>query len=244
MFESMRALNADTCGYCFDLVSMSDSEMISSTLAIGGKGHKKSKKEEVNEELLETIVFGKESNVLENISKKSKQKEVSETNLIIEDRSGSPKRFSVTHDGDEDSDDSDSSEDINYSKTDLFSNLNDDEVSEEKEETSSAKKSVWADSDDLIAASEAFSRKLPKRVAKEDNYRSYLENKFNDLYKRPKWALKTNKDTKDSSESEDSDDDDISRTARNFKVKSDVLDKGILRLKKCTDLTHDNHKKV
>lgn len=220
---------------------MSQSKEISSAVTIDGRALQKRKKEKVNEQLLEAIVFGKESTVLENISKKSKQ--LSET--IIEDRTPSDQKSKINYEEEDISDDSDSSEDVNYSRTEFFSDPNvNKELSDVIPESSSEKKIVWTDSDDLIAVSDALSKKLPKRVSIEDNYRNYLENKFNDLYKRPKWALKSGKDKRDESESDDSDDEDVGRTARNFKLKSNVLDQGILRLKKCTDLTHDNHQRV
>ena len=179
---------------------------------------------ELNEKALETIVFGRDTDIFDKISKKTK----------IEDKIGFIDDKDIS---DESSDESD--EDIDRTETQFnFGN---------KSQTKN--KSVWKDSDDDIDVSHAFrgATKLPKKVSKEDKYKDYLENKFNDLYKKPKWTQMTDKtsfsDDSDSSDGEDSDED-LKRTALKFKSKSNRLEKGFLAIKKCTDLTKNSKNKV
>ncbi|CAG2183262.1 unnamed protein product, partial [Oppiella nova] len=125
---------------------------------------------------------------------------------------------------------------------DTKSDFNLRRVAEEVMDSETKKKSVWSDSDDYIDVSDAMKdcRKLPKRVAKEDKYKDYLENKFNDLYKTPKWAQMADKDK--SSDDSDSDED-VDQTAQRFKARPQGLDKRFLAFKKCTHLTNDHKMK-
>ena len=199
-------------------------------------------KEKVDVKALETIVFGRETTVSENISKKQKIEVIDEEFGIIED--------SCLFRDNEVSDDSDSSEDINYTKSDFFPELKPSNEDFPHEEEEPKKKGVWSDADDQISVRNALNINiLPKRVGKDDSYRQYLENKFTDLYKTPKWAQIDAKHkvrhSDSSEETEDSDeDDDIQRTAKRFKLKSNKLEKGFLPIKKCTHLTKDNKMKV
>ena len=205
-------------------------------------------REKVDEKALETIVFGRESNVLENITKRLKPEEESEESFgIIEDRNASKELPLLSHfEDNDDSDESDSSEDINYTKSDFFPELKPlrEEFPEEEREEHK-KKTVWSDADDDIGVRDALdSRVLPKRVAKDDSYKHYLENRFTDLYKNPKWAQIDRKQRQKDSDDSDDSEDDVERTAKNFKLKTNDLKKGILPIKKCTDLTKDHKIKV
>ena len=196
---------------------------------------------------LETIVFGKQTNVSTNINKKLKV--IDKELAIIEDKNGGHEMPNLSPFIDnEDSDESDSSEDINYTKSDFFPELR-QELPHERETEEPKKRGVWTDADDHIGVKDGLDIDiLPKRVDKEDSYRQYLENRFTDLYKTPKWAQiddkHTKKTTDSTEESEDSDDDNVERTAKRFKLKSNKLEKGFLPIKKCTHLTKDHKMKV
>jgi hypothetical protein len=218
---------------------MSDSES-DSELVIDNKHKRKRIGEELEEKSLEKIVLGRESDVFTNINKKSKliNESIDESNSEI---------YSELDSNEDNEEESDSSEDSLYHKLVTNQCIEINELS--NSETS--KKSVWIDSDDAIDVSQGLEgiKTLPKKVTKHNKYKEYLENKFIDLYKTPKWAQKkTNKskvkDQKsDSNDSEESDDE-LMRTAQNFKIKSTKLEKGILAIKKCTNLTNDHKMKV
>jgi hypothetical protein len=225
---------------------MSDSES-DSELIIDNKHKRKRIGEELEEKSLEKIVFGRESDVLTNINKKSKTKPKVINESIDENNSELYSELD-SNDSEDNEEESDSSEDSLYHKLVINQCIESNEIS--NSETS--KKSVWIDSDDAIHVSQGLEgiKTLPKKVTKDNKYKEYLENKFIDLYKTPKWAQKkTNnrskvKDQKtDSNDSEESDDE-LMRTAQNFKIKSTKLEKGILAIKKCTNLTNDHKMKV
>ncbi|CAG2104539.1 unnamed protein product [Medioppia subpectinata] len=197
--------------------------------------------DEMTEQALESIVFGKDSDILDKISKKCKNTELSEKIGFFEDRAPEEVNRVVIDSDSEESDESDN--DISYTKSDFLSRrTTDEEVL--SNETTTEKKSVWIDSDDYIQVSDAMKecRKLPKRVTNDDKYKDYLENKFNDLYKKPKWAQMDDKDDSQDSSGSDSDED-VNRTAQAFKARTRRIDRGVLAIKKCTHLTNDHKMK-
>ncbi|XP_054163096.1 U3 small nucleolar RNA-associated protein 18 homolog [Oppia nitens] len=241
---------------------MSESSIQSPQELIHKRPHHKKHKvvDESHEKALETILFGKESDVLETISKKHKIKsEKADQKFDFFVDKGLPiltASFSESFVNEEVEDESDDSSDgdNDYIK-EAFSLATKHETEEEEEvietEEMTKRKSVWVDSDDDIVVNEAMSnaKKLPKRVDTKDKYKDYLDNKFTDLYKTPKWAeMGDRKDrnilSSDSDSDSDIDDDGLMRTAQRFKLKSKTLAKGIISIKKCTPLTNDNKVKT
>lgn len=226
---------------------MSESES-ETELVIDNKHKRRRIHEELDEQALEKIVFGREEDVFLNISKKSKQKETKESLDQNDGESDSDLELDDSEDNEEIGEESDLSEDSVYDKIADQSKKDSDHNQVSTSETT--KKSVWVDDDDYIDVSQGLKgiKTLPKKVTKQNKYKEYLENKFNDLYKTPKWAQNEAKSKRSKAEDQKSDsdesDDELMRTAQNFKIKSTKLDKGILAIKKCTHLTNDNKMKV
>ena len=114
----------------------------------------------------------------------------------------------------------------------------------ESKKTSPAKKPAWVDEDDEILVSEGMARadKLPKKVVGEQKYKTYLEQKFETIYKKPKWAdpsVEKNKRHQNDSSEDDDDDIPLSSVARKISTPGKKLTGGKLNFKKCAALNED-----
>ncbi|RWS04003.1 U3 small nucleolar RNA-associated protein 18-like protein [Dinothrombium tinctorium] len=110
-----------------------------------------------------------------------------------------------------------------------------DESALQKEEPSTAKE-AWVDDDDNIIVKDALRdfSKYPRKVESDQKYKTYLESKFKEFNETPKWSLQK-QETK--SESSDSDEEDnLQATVGDHISKSTKLSKGVLNIKKCTNL--------
>lgn len=75
-------------------------------------------------------------------------------------------------------------------------------------------------------------KKFPKKVLPDQKYRSYLLDKFNTIYCKPKWVKRAESKVPDSDS-----DDEVIGFAGNLKAESTRLEADTLKFSKCAHLT-------